>query len=126
MHNGIRGVMAQKAQRILHLRAGLDIGTKAAQERACLFLVHTVAEAGQIIPALGALFPDLKAEKAVRPVGPGCKRRRALELIMNGLRRLFCGAHMGIAFRHLGIPFRISVEGIVPRGRENVKFINNR
>ena len=105
MHNGIRGVVAQKAERVLDLRAGLDVGAQAAQECAGLFLVHTVAEAGQVIAALGALFPDFKAEKAVRAVAPGRKRRRALDLIMDRLRRLMGGAHMGIAFRHKVSPF---------------------
>ena len=47
MHDGIRGVVAQKAERVLDLRAGLDVGAKTAQERAGLFLVHTAAEAGR-------------------------------------------------------------------------------
>ena len=105
MHDGIRGVVAQKAERVLDLRAGLDVGAKTAQERAGLFLVHAAAEAGQVIAALGALFPDFKAEKTVRAVGTRRKRRRALNFVVDGFRSFSCSAHMGIAFRHVGSPF---------------------
>ena len=94
-----------KAQRILHLGAGLDVGAQAAQERAGLFLVHTVAEARQVIVAFCAFFPDLIAEKAVRAVGTGRERRRALDFVMDRHRRFCGGAHMGIAFRHRDSPF---------------------
>ena len=63
----------------------------------------TVAKQRQVIGAVLALFPHFIAEKAVRPIGTGGKRCGALQFIMDGMRGLLGGAHMGVAFRHRGV-----------------------
>ena len=100
MHHGVGGIVAQKAQHILHLRACADAFAHAVQKLACFFLVHTVAETDQVIAALGALFPHFKAEKAVRPIGTGGKGSRVPYFAADRRSRQPCRAHMGIAFGH--------------------------
>ena len=103
VHNGIRRIVAQKAQRILDLRLGVGVVQQGQQKGAGLILVHTVAKQRQVIGAVLALFPHFIAEKAVRPIGTGGKRCGALQFIMDGMRGLLGGAHMGVAFRHRGV-----------------------
>lgn len=103
VHNGIRRIVAQKAQRILDLRLGVGVVQQGQQKGTGLILVHTVAKQRQVIGAVLALFPHFIAEKAVRPIGTGGKRCGALQFIMDGMRGLLGGAHMGVAFRHRGV-----------------------
>ena len=103
VHNGIRRIVAQKAQRILDLRLGVGVVQQGQQKGAGLILVHTVAKQRQVIGAVLALFPHFIAEKAVRPIGTGGKRCGALQFIMDGMRGLLGDAHMGVAFRHRGV-----------------------
>ena len=100
VHHGVGGIVAQKAQHILHLRASADVPAQAEQKIACLFLVHTVAETDQVIAALGAFFPHFKAEKAVRSIGTGGKGSRVPYFAADRRSRQPCRAHMGIAFGH--------------------------
>ena len=114
-------IMAQKAERIFDLCAGLDMAQKALQERAGGLRVHALAKGGQVGAAPGRALPHLKAEKDVRTVGPGGKRRRVADLVMDRGGRLAGGAHMGITFRHED-PLLAAKQGIRP-GRPHTPLL---
>ena len=100
VHDGIGGIVAQKAQHILDLGASVNAADQSLQKGACVFLMHPAAQRGQIIAAFGGGFPDFIAEEAVRSIGARRERRRALYLIMDGRRSFFGRADVRIAFRH--------------------------
>ena len=100
VHDRVGGVMAEKPQHILDLGPGGYPRHQAAQKSAGIDVVHPVAQAGQVIAALGRGLPDLKTKQRIRPVGSGRKRRRVLNVVVNAFRRPAGDAYMGISFGH--------------------------